>query len=349
MADVLISQNKFTEAIAHCDAVLATKPDNAIAHFNKSVALLTLGDYRNGWREYEYRWQCSGSASKPVFPCTEWNGQQDLAGKSILLYAEQGLGDTLQFVRYVGPIARRGATVYVLVPEPLRTLVASCAGVVGVFTPDRLPTEFDYHCALMSLPFLCGTELSTIPATIPYLSCSAEKQGWWRDRLGPKIRLRVGLVWAGNPRKQYRDDAQAVDRMRSLHFKQLAPLLDVKGVEFFSLQLGDEAAAQLNGDTRVADFTADLHDFEDSAAFISNLDLVISVDTSVAHLAGAMGKPVWVLNRYNTCWRWLTERNDSPWYPSARLFRQPVLGDWASVIAEARSALADWATTSRHH
>jgi len=350
MSDVLISQTIYTEAIASCDAILATQPTHADAHFNKALALLAMGDYRAGWQEYEYRWNCTGADTKPAFPPSEWDGQQSLAGKTILLYTEQGLGDTLQFIRYASLVAERGATVHVLAPKALQTLVAGCAGVAAVFTPGQLLAPFDTHCALMSLPLLLGTALPTIPTQVPYLGSSAEKNRLWQDRLGRKTALRaglrVGLAWAGNPRKHQRA-AQATDRMRSLRFDQIAPLLDVAGIEFFSLQLGDEAVAQLNGDPRVIDLTSDLHDFEDTAALMANLDLVISVDTSVVHLAGAIGKPVWVLNRYNTCWRWLTERSDSPWYPTARLFRQPSFGDWPSVIAEAKQALAELAAATR--
>jgi len=251
----------------------------------------------------------------------------------------------LQFIRYAALIARRGAVVHVLVQDPLQTLVASCPGVAAVFAPGQALGQFGYHCALMSLPMLCQTELSNIPAATPYLAASTEKQQHWLERLGPRVGLRVGLVWAGNPAKGH-GAAHAADRMRSLRFEQIATLLKVEGVEFYSLQLGAEAAAQLNNDPRVIDLTADLCDFEETAALISNLDLVISVDTSVVHLTGAVGKPVWVLNRYNSCWRWLSGRSDSPWYPTARLFRQPVLGDWASVIAEARGALSDLAATT---
>jgi tetratricopeptide (TPR) repeat protein len=351
MSDVLCSQTRYDDAISCCDAILATQPVHADAHFNKSVALLAMGDYRAGWQEYEYRWHCTGAETKPAFPQTEWDGQQSLVGKTILLYTEQGLGDALQFIRFAHLVAERGAIVHVLAPQPLQTLIARSAGVAAVFTPGQLLAPFDFHCALMSLPLLLGTTLSSIPATVPYLTSSQEKNRQWLDRLGGKTALRVGLAWAGNPRKHHRA-AQATDRMRSLRFAQIAPLLDVKDVEFLSLQVGEEAAAQLNGDPRVVDFTAELRDFEETAALMSNLDLVISVDTSVVHLAGAIGKPVWVLNRYNTCWRWMTERNDSPWYPTARLFRQPSFGDWASVISEAKQALSELAAATRqagHH
>ena len=348
ISDLLMTQNRFSEAITICDDVLATEPGNADAHFNRSLALLAIGDYRSGWREYEYRWLCSDAEGKPDFHSVEWDGRQDLAGKTILLYGEQGLGDTLQFIRYAGLIAQRGAIVQVLVPQALRALAATSPGVTAVFTPGQAPAPSDFHCAMMSLPLLCGSEVSTIPAPIPYFFASSEKQSRWREKLERTFNggLRVGLVWAGNPRKHVRG-ANAIDRMRSLRFEQIAPLLDVEDVQYYSLQLGDDATAQLNGDPRVIDFTGDLDDFEDTAALISNLDLVISVDTSVAHLTGAIGKPIWILNRYNTCWRWLMDRDDSPWYPSARLFRQPSFGDWTSVMADARQALSKLAEARR--
>jgi len=346
ISSLLNARHQFDEAIAYCDEILAIRPDHPEAHLSKAISLLSLGRLAEGWREYEHRWQSKDADPKPAFSQREWDGRQSLAGKTILLYAEQGLGDTLQFIRYASLVAERGAVVHVLAPQPLHALLARCHGVAKVFAQGQPPGSFDYQCALMSLPALLGTELSSIPSAVPYLASSQEKNRHWQDRLGRKHALRVGLAWAGSPRK-HQHAAWATDRMRSLRFEQITPLLDVAGVEFFSLQLGEEAVAQLNGDPRVIDLTADLHDFEDTAALISNLDLVISVDTSVVHLAGAIGKPVWVLNRYNTCWRWLTGRNDSPWYPTARIFRQPSFGDWASVIAEAREALLELAIANR--
>ena len=190
----------------------------------------------------------------------------------------------------------------------------------------------------MSLPLSCKTTLESIPCPGPYLASSPEKIAYWRDKLGKKTALRVGLTWAGNPRK-YQPDAYAVDRQRSMHFTQLLPLLETETIDFYSLQLGDDAIAQIQGHPRIIDLTSELHDFDDTAALVSNLDLVICVDTAVAHLAGAIGKPVWLLNRYNTCWRWLTVREDSPWYRSMRIFRQPSLGDWSSVIHTVKEAL----------
>lgn len=349
IANLLMSLNRYDEAIAFCDAVLEFDSSDAHARLCKAYCMLALGEYEKAWRDYEYRWQCTDE-KKPSFFQPEWDGESDLSGKTVLLYAEQGLGDTLQFIRYAPLLARRGAIIHALVPKALDTLIARCSGVAKVFTSAQDLVQFDYHCAMMSLPLLCGTTLQNLPPDIPYLAGSPEKQRLWLERVTRKTAsraaLRVGLVWAGNPRKHLRN-AQAVDRMRSLEFEQITPLLDVDGVEFFSVQLGEDAVRQLNGDPRVIDLTAELHDFDDTAAFISNLDLIISVDTSVVHLTGALGKPVWVLNRYNTCWRWLTTRDDSPWYPTARLFRQPVFGDWGSVITEVRQALSELTATAR--
>jgi hypothetical protein len=251
-----------------------------------------------------------------------------------LLHSEQGFGDTIQFCRYAPLVAGRGARVLLEVPPPLEELMASLAGVAQVIAaPDQLP-DFDLQCPLLSLPLALRTSLDTVPAQTPYLFAVAAKRSAWRARLPACEGLRVGLVWAGDPRKQL-PDAHSIDRMRSIEFDQLAPILRITGCEFYSLQKGERAVAQLRNGAlrqRVVDCTDDLHDFSDTAALIDNLDLVIAVDTSVAHLAGALGKPFWLLNRYNTCWRWLLDRDDSPWYPTARLFRQDAPGDWTGVI-----------------
>jgi hypothetical protein len=206
--------------------------------------------------------------------------------------------------------------------------------------------EFDLHCPLLSLPLAFNTGLDSIPAQIPYLAASDAKASLWRERLGSHTALRVGLVWAGDPRK-WLPNAHRIDRQRSVPYEQLAPILEISDCEFYSLQKGELASAQLRDSPlrhRVIDWTGDLHDFSDTAALIEQLDLVIAVDTAVAHLAGALRKPFWLLNRHNTCWRWLLGRDDSPWYPMARLFRQDQSRDWEPVIARAAAALQDYAT-----
>ena len=316
---------------------IALAPGNADTHLNFAQLLLAEGDFRAGWREYEYRWHAAGRMGPPVFDAPQWDGKADLHGKTLYLHAEQGFGDTLQFLRYATPAAERGATVLLGVPPELKTLAASCPGVAQVLTSGDATPACDFHCPLMSLPLAFGTELDTIPGATSYLAAGADAVAAWRDRLRPKSAMRVGLAWAGKPRKDI-PDSYAVDLQRSMPLAQLLPLLEVPGAEFHSLQLG-EAALQAKGAPQLIDLTADLHDFHDTAALIANLDLVIAVDTSVAHLAGALGKPVWMLNRYHSCWRWLRERGDSPWYPAMRIFRQARPGDWAGVIAKVQAAL----------
>ena len=227
------------------------------------------------------------------------------------------------------------------VPRPLARLLASLKGGAEiVVTGDPLP-PFDVHCPLMSLPLALGTTLETIPATVPYLAADAPRVAFWRQRLAALPGRPVGLVWAGAPRRHH-PDAHAIDRRRSMRLEHLAPLAAVPGVSFVSLQKGDAAAqARLPGvGLQLHDFTTELNDFADTAALVAALDLVIAVDTAVAHLAGALGKPVWILNRFDAAWRWLLGREDSPWYPTARLFRQPAPGDWDGVVGEVRESLA---------
>jgi Tfp pilus assembly protein PilF len=345
LALLLQETNRATEAETIYRRTLEIAPDDPDIHYNYACLLLQAGEFARGWQEFEYRWKTKGNGSPWQLAQPFWRGDSELNGKSIMLTGEQGLGDTLQFVRYAPLLAARGATVYLAVQPSLKSLTASCPGVAEVFAfGDALPPS-DYQCPLMSLPLICNTVLETIPAEIPYLTGSPANIARWREKLGRKTALRVGLTWAGNPRKN-RPESRAFDRGRSIHFDQLRPLLAVPGVEFFSLQLGQEAAGQLNDTSPVIDFTAELLDYQETAALVANLDLVISVDTSVAHMTGAIGKPLWLLNRYNTCWRWLADRDDSPWYPTARIFRQPSLGDWDNVISNVKRALEERVSSS---
>jgi Flp pilus assembly protein TadD len=341
LGNALRDLGQFEEAVASFRRALKIRPNGADMHWNLSMPLLAQGQYAEGWREYEYRWNTGAMPTRGLAQPL-WLGDAELSGKAILLHAEQGFGDTLQFVRYATLVAARGATVYLEVPPLLKSLAASCAGVAAVFAPGETLPPFDYQCPLMSLPLACKTELATIPGTVPYLAASPAKIAYWQEKLGQKAALRVGLVWAGDPRKHLAagQGVRAIDAQRSIHFDRLLPLMEIPGIEFISLQVGDDARRQADGNPRLIDFTDELRDFEDTAALIANLDMAICVDTSVAHLVGAVGKPVWLLNRYNTCWRWLTGREDSPWYPSMRIFRQPSLGDWDSVIADVKQSLA---------
>jgi Glycosyltransferase family 9 (heptosyltransferase) len=231
------------------------------------------------------------------------------------------------------------------VQSPLRSLMMSLPGVAQVVSAGDLLPDFDLHCPLLSLPLAFRTRVNSIPSATPYLSAPADKVNTWRGRLGESETPKIGLVWAGNPRKEFAN-LNRIDRQRSIAFEALVPLLKVHGCDFYSLQKGEEAVRQLRDSAwrdRIVDLTDDLHDFSDTAALIENLDLVISVDTSVLHVAGALGKPVWLLNRHNTCWRWLLDRTDSPWYPTARLFRQDAARDWDGVIVRVCAALSDHA------
>ncbi|HEX8964467.1 MAG TPA: tetratricopeptide repeat protein [Rhodocyclaceae bacterium] len=326
------------------EQAVAVAPDNARAHWNLALCSLLLGDFARGWREFEWRWRYRGVPDDRL-PQPRWTGTQSLQGKTIVLDAEQGLGDTLQFCRYAEPLAQLGASVILRVPRPLVGLLATVPGAAGAIAEDEPLPAFDFRCPMMSAPLALKTTLETIPARIPYLHSDAAKCARWAQRIGDAGGLRVGLVWSGGFRAD-QPDTWEVNRRRNVPLAKLAALA-LPGVRFFSLQKGEEAVAQLRelqatrGDPAIADFTAELHDFSDTAALVDNLDLVVSVDTATAHLAGALGKEVWLLNRFDTCWRWLLDRRDSPWYPGLRLFRQASPGDWDGVVAAVRAALAE--------
>uniref|UniRef100_UPI002615BD4D tetratricopeptide repeat protein n=1 Tax=Acidocella sp. TaxID=50710 RepID=UPI002615BD4D len=334
------------EAIAAYNTAIELQPDFAKAHSNLGYALLHSGDFLNGWREYEWRWHGgtkrlkSRGLTKP-----QWRGE-DISGRTILLYAEQGLGDTIQFCRYAALVTARGARVIMEVPPPLLQVLSGLHGVDRlVTTGDPLP-DFDFHCPLLSLPLAFGTQVETIPAPIPYLFAKPEQTAYWRNRLGPKIQPRVGLVWNGGFRSN-QPELWALNERRNIPV-QLISRLNVPYIDFVSLQKGEPAEsemlalqAELWPGGNFHNPATELRDFEDTAGLIENLDLVISVDTSTAHLAGAMGKPVWLLNRFDTCWRWLEHRDDSPWYPTVRLFRQTEHGEWDGVIQRVAGALAE--------
>jgi len=337
---------RYGEALASYQCATALRPDFADAHYNEAMCRLLLGDLEHGLRKHEWRWRTTLLRDrKRDFLQPLWLGSDTIEGKTILLHAEQGLGDTIQFCRYTTPVAERGARVILEVQKPLLELMKTVAGAARVVARGEPLPDFDLHCPLLSLPLALRTRLETIPATIPYLSACADKKRTWRDRLGSRDGPRIGLVWAGNPRKEL-PGANRIDRQRSIAFDRLAPLLQMSDCTFYSLQKGDDAVSQLRESPwsgNIIDYSDELHDFAETAALIDNLDLVISVDTSVAHLAGALGKPFWLLNRHNTCWRWLLDRDDSPWYPTARLFRQDEANNWDSVIARVQMALQDYA------
>jgi tetratricopeptide (TPR) repeat protein len=330
----LQAMGRRAEALAAYDQAVALKPDYPEPYWNKSLVLILLGDYAAGWRLFEWRWKRAESPPELRFDRPLWLGEEPLAGKTLLLHAEQGLGDTLQMLRYAPLLARRGATVVLSAPAALVPLAASVDGIDRVLQPGEALPPFDLHSPLMSLPLALGTRIDTIPAAVPYLSAPAAKLAEWRTRLGPGKRQRIGLAWAGNP--AHRNDAN-----RSIALKALLPLLDADA-DFFSLQKDYRPAdeALMRADGRIRSHAEALEDFTDTAALVEQMDLMISVDTSVAHLAGALGKPVFVLLPWVPDYRWGLERADSPWYPTARLFRQARAGDWDGVVAEVVRAIA---------
>ncbi len=339
---------RIEEALANFTRARTLRPNYAEAYVNEAMYRLVQGDFERGFESYEWRWETSQLRGyKRDFPQPQWRGAEEVRGKTILLHAEQGLGDTIQFARYAPLLTARGARVILEVQGPLRALMTTVPGGAEVIAAgDPLP-DFDMHCPLLSLPLAFGTRLDTIPHDVPYLSAPADKVAAWRARLGERTRPRIGLVWAGNPRKEL-PNVNRIDGERSMALDALAPLFDVDACSFYSLQKGDDAVKQLHAGawrSRVVDFTDDLNDFSDTAALIENLDLVVAVDTSVLHLAGALGRPVWLMNRFNTCWRWLRGRDDSPWYPSLRQFRQDAGRDWDSVVRRVADALRDYAQT----
>ncbi|MGG1948060.1 tetratricopeptide repeat-containing glycosyltransferase family protein [Trinickia sp. NRRL B-1857] len=350
-----VDMNRHADALAAYERALALTPDSAETHWNRALCLLQMGELEAGFAEYEWRWQRRRIApSRRAFDAPLWLGDESLDGKTILLHAEQGLGDTLQFCRYAALVAQQGARVVLEVQPELIRLLGPLAGVDAlVASGDPLPA-FDYHCPLLSLPLALGTVISTIPADTPYLFADPQASKQWRERIEATVPgpvKKVGLVWAGGHRPHV-PELRKNDARRSLNVDRFAPILETPGIQFFSLQKGQQAERQLaelrerhEASRRVIDWTGELADFADTAALVDNLDLVVSVDTSTAHLAGAMNKPVWILNRLDTCWRWMLEREDTPWYPSARLFRQPSLGDWDSVIDDIRRALTTFVST----
>jgi hypothetical protein len=291
---------------------------------------LLAGKLEEGWKRYEWRWQKADYIQyKREFAQPQWDGK-DIKGKTICLHAEQGFGDAIQFIRYAPLVAKNGARVIVEAPYPLIDLFKTVEGIdMLVKRGDSLP-DFDVHCPILTLPMLFKTSMQSIPASVPYIHSDPARKSRWTERLSAgKKRLKVGIAWSGNPDHKN-------DRNRSISFAMLRPIAEMPQVSLYSLQKGivsSEIEAQIQ-EAGMIDYTGDIGDFADTAALIDNLDLIISVDTSVAHLAGALGKNVWVLLPYAPDWRWLLGRNDSPWYPTMRLYRQSLPGDWEGVVKE---------------
>ena len=326
-------------AVSSYRRALAIDPDYVHAHCCLAQALLATGGYEEGWGEFEWRWRSADTALRlPPVAQPVWDGSQDIAGKRVLLHAEQGYGDAIQFIRYAPLVAARGARVLAICDPALSTLFRAVPGVDWVGEPGQPLADFDYHVPLMSLPRAFRTTVDTIPARVPYIVPEPAAVDAWRDRLsGVTASFKVGLAWAGRP-------AFIAAAMKVCPLERLVPLLDVPGCVFFSLQKGDAAAELTQSGPwsgRIIDHTGELRDFSDTAALMSALDLVISIDTAAAHLAGALGKPVWVLLAAVPDWRWLDRAGAARWYPTATLFRQRTEGDWTDVVADLRRALVE--------
>jgi tetratricopeptide (TPR) repeat protein len=349
---VFYELRRLDEALADLGRAIALKPDYAEAHYIMAMVRLTLGDYADGWARYEWRWRTRQFETKRRdLEAPLWLGREDLQGRAILLQGEQGLGDVLQFCRYVPKVAALGATVVLEVYAGLERLLGRLEGVDQVIVRGATLPSHDFQTPLLSLPLALGAGPDGDRG--PYLSADPLEAAAWAERLAGGEGLRVGLCWAGGSRPD-QPIADAIDKRRSLSLQDFAPLAGVEGVQFYSLQKGPPAAqlAEIRAQESwpgapIIDVTAELRDFADTAALTANLDLLIVCDTSMAHLAGGMGKPVWVLNRFDACWRWLTDREDSPWYPSARLFSQTAAGDWDSVVEQVRRELAALAAKAR--
>jgi hypothetical protein len=341
-AVVLLHLQLLDDAFATLHRSLAVAPNDAQTLFYLATLQLLTGDFERGWLAREARWRlASVGLVDRGFSQALWLGHQPIAGKTILLHSDEGLGDAIQFARYVPMVAALGARVILEVEPPIQQLLGGIAGVAECTGRSSSPA-FDLHCPLGTLPLAFGTRLETIPFAEGYVPAPpAARVTAWEDRLGPRNRFRVGLVWSGNPDHKN-------DHNRSLALRTLAPLLDCD-VQFVSLQKGvrDQDRAFLNERPDIVNLTEQLTDFSETAALIGCLDLVISVDTSVVHLAGALGAPVWALLPFNPDWRWLLNRNDSPWYRSMKLFRQPKRDDWASVVDSARLELKGLASAWR--
>ena len=332
-------QGKLEEAVACFRQAVDLKPDYAEAHLNRSLLWLLSGTFAQAWPEYAWRWQTKGIDTRRRFAQPLWGGES-LAGKTVLLHAEQGLGDTIQFIRYASVVKQQGGTVFVECPKPLLGLLEGCAGVDQLIGQGHDLPAFDVHAPLLSVPGILKTSLETIPAKVPYLFPKPVLLEQWRKRLILVDGFKIGIAWQGNPK--YRDD-----RWRSIPLRCFAPLAQIPGVRLIGLQtgVGTEQLAEVRDLFAVTELAGEVDQqsgpFMDTAAVMKNLELVITSDTALAHLAGALGVPVWVALPFAPDWRWLLARSDSPWYPTMRLFRQPSAGDWEGIFGEMHRALRE--------
>ena len=343
-ANLQVLMNKPDKAICDYDQALVIEPDDEDFKYNKATALLLKGEYEKAWNLHESRWRrISTKHNHRQFDEPQWFGIEKIQCKTILIHAEQGLGDTLQFIRFVPLVAALGAIVIVEVQAPLLSVFQNMQGIsVLLKKGDTLP-PFDLHCPMMSLPLAFKTTLDTIPAS-PKLLIQDLKKRYWANKLGLKEKPRIGLAWRSGFHPDKPESMKAYER-RNLPLTQLKSLIGID-VELISLQKGEPAESEFRQTVaagwdgpQIHDHVHELQDFSNTAALLMNLDLVITVDTSVAHLAASLGKPVWLLIRYNACWRWLLDREDSPWYPSIKIYRQVYWDDWEIVLQNVRKDL----------
>jgi hypothetical protein len=334
---ILRAEGRIDEAIACSFKALRLKPDDPQAHLVRAQTLLYFGDYEQGWKEYEWR---TSSPTFGVHPISlarpAWDGSP-LDGRILFLRAEQGMGDTIQFIRYANLLKEQGGRIMVECQPPLVPLLRSCPAIETIIVPGDVPPHYDVYALILSLPRLLGTTLATIPVDIPYLFPDPALVERWREELKTIDRFKVGIVWQGNTMHK-------MDNMRSVPLEQFAPLAEVPGVQLVSLQVGEgsEQVSALGGRFAVTDLGSrfDTESLADVAAVLKNLDLVITVDTAIGHLAGALGVPVWVALSFSPDWRWMLGRTDSPWYPTMRLFRQAQPGNFTQVFENIASELA---------
>ena len=334
LGNTLVAKGEFEDALKSYRRAIEITPDHADALWSIALLQLRSGDFENGWKGYEWRWKLQGIIDKRSFSQPLWDGS-DISGKTILLHAEQGFGDTIQFVRYAPMVSDMGAKVIVECQEELVSLLKNVEGIHSVIPCDKQLPVFDIHYPLLSLPYLFGTKLENIPAKIPYIHADETLVQKWRNRIeSPASSFKIGLIWAGDPKLKF-------GHSRSCPLELFSSLAELDDFIFYSLQKGESSEQATNPPKgmKLIDYTEDIHDFSDTAAIMNNLNLIISVDTAVAHLAGALGKRVWVLLPFVPDWRWMKDREDSPWYPSMRLFRQPSSGDWQSVMGTLEESL----------
>lgn len=346
LGKIFMDKGQPEEAISYYQKAIQIEPNHGYSHWNLSLCLLLLGNFKEGWKEYEWRRKIIDFPRRE-FSQPLWDGS-DISGKTILLHTEQGFGDAIQFIRYTPLVAGRGANVIIECLKELISLFQNVEGINQIIAQGEQLPSFDVHCPLLSLPLKFNTTIETIPAEIPYIKVNTLLVQKWKDRVrDDNSKFKVGLVWAGNPKFK---DA----RIKACSLETFSALSQFKDITFYSLQKGDAAEQTKNPPEgmKFIDYTDEIDDFSDTAALIENLDLVISIDTAVAHLAGALGKPVWTLIPFAPDWRWMLNREDSPWYPTMRLFRQPSPGDWQSVInkvaAELRKSLLTTQDKSAH-